>query len=424
MRIVLNNNYGGLKLAKKLPKQPEVNIGLVGHVDHGKTTLTKALSGVWTDTHSEELKRGISIKLGYADTAFYKTNKGEYYVSGKHPNGEKDKINELQRVVSFVDAPGHETLMAIMIGGASIMDGALLMIAANELCPQPQTREHLMALEIAGIKNIIVVQNKIDLISKEKAIENYNQIKDFLRGTIAENAPIIPISAHHDVNLDMLINSIEEVIPTPTRDTTENALMYVARSFDVNRPGTRPEKIQGGIIGGSIVSGEFKVGDEIEIGPGRRIGASGKETWVPIESTISSIKGGGLDLDSMDAGGLCGMATKLDPNFSKSDNLSGQVVALKGTLPTIRVKVELDVSLLDEMVGSGDSNEIYPLRHGETLMVTVATAKSVGNVSNNQKGKTFLNLKLPICANKGSRLSLSRRVGTRWRLIGHASILD
>jgi len=424
VRISLNNNYGGLKLVNKLPKQPEVNIGLVGHVDHGKTTLTKALSGVWTDTHSEELKRGISIKLGYADTAFYKTKKGEFYVSGKHPSGENDQFEDLQRVVSFVDAPGHETLMAIMISGASIMDGALLMIAANETCPQPQTREHLMALEIAGIENIIVVQNKIDLINKEQAITNYNQIKDFLKGTIAEKAPVIPISAHHDVNLDVLINSIEEVIPTPERNVKEDALMYVARSFDVNRPGTRPNKIQGGIIGGCIVSGEFKVGDQIEIGPGRRVQESGKEFWMPIESTISSIKGGGLDLDSMDAGGLCGMATQLDPNFSKSDNLSGQVVALKGSLPPVRSKVELDVSLLDEMVGADGSNEVYPLRHGEPLMVTVATAKSVGTVSNNQKGKTYLNLKLPICANKGSRLSLSRRVGTRWRLIGHASIID
>ena len=394
-------------------------------MDHGKTTLTKALSGVWTDTHSEELKRGISIKLGYADTAFYKTKKGDYYVSGKQPDGEKDNLDDLERVVSFVDAPGHETLMAIMIGGASIMDGALLMVAANEVCPQPQTREHLMALGIAGIKNIIVVQNKIDLVSREKAIENHNQIKEFLKGTIAENAPIIPISAHHDVNLDMLISSIQEIIPTPKRNEKEDALMYVARSFDVNRPGTRPKKIQGGILGGSIVSGKFNIGDEIEIGPGRRIQVSGKDTWIPIESTISSIKGGGIDLDSMNAGGLCGMATRLDPSFSKSDNLSGQVVSIKGKLPTVRSKVQLDVSLLQEMVGSdGESTDVYPLRQGETLMVTVATAKSVGTVSNNQKNKVFLNLKLPICANMGSRLSLSRRVGTRWRLIGHASIID
>ena len=141
-------------MAKKreLPGQPKVNIGLVGHVDHGKTTLTQALSGTWTDTHSEERKRGISIKLGYADTAFYRTKGGDTYAMGKRPDGGNDVDKELLRVVSFVDAPGHETLMAVMISGSSIMDGALLLIAANEECPQPQTREHLMALEIAGIE--------------------------------------------------------------------------------------------------------------------------------------------------------------------------------------------------------------------------------------------------------------------------------
>ena len=177
-------------MARKLPAQPEINIGLVGHVDHGKTTLTQALSGIWTDTHSEERKRGISIKLGYADTAFYKTPKGEYYATGRKPGGGNDDITELQRVISFVDAPGHETLMAIMITGASIMDGAMLMVAANETCPQPQTREHLMALEIAGIENIVIVQNKIDLVTKERALESYAEITAFLEGTIAENAPI------------------------------------------------------------------------------------------------------------------------------------------------------------------------------------------------------------------------------------------
>ncbi len=156
-------------MARRLPRQPEVNIGLVGHVDHGKTTLTQALSGVWTDTHSEERKRGISIKLGYADTAFYRTDDGDHYPIGRRPGGGEDQDNELQRVVSCVDAPGHETLMAIMITGASLMDGALLMVAANEACPQPQTREHLMALEIAGIRNSVVVQNKIDLVSRERA---------------------------------------------------------------------------------------------------------------------------------------------------------------------------------------------------------------------------------------------------------------
>ena len=143
---------------------------MVGHVDHGKTTLTQALSGTWTDTHSEERKRGISIKLGYADTAFYKNEDGEYYARGKNPDGGGDSKEHLLRVISFVDAPGHETLMAVMISGAAIMDGALLLVAANETCPQAQTREHLAALQIAGIENIVVVQNKVDLVSKELSL--------------------------------------------------------------------------------------------------------------------------------------------------------------------------------------------------------------------------------------------------------------
>ena len=411
-------------MSRKLPSQPTVNIGLVGHVDHGKTTLTKALSGIWTDTHSEERKRGISIKLGYADTAFYKTKDGIFYPSGRHPKGEKDSKDDLQRVVSFVDAPGHETLMAIMITGASIMDGALLMVAANETCPQPQTREHLMALNISGIKNIIVVQNKIDLVTKERAMESYKEIKEFLKDTVAEDSPIIPVSAHHDVNLDVLIEAIESSIPTPDRSSDTRSVMHVARSFDINRPGTRPSKMRGGVIGGSIIEGEFKIGDEIEIGPGRKIQKGSKTHWEPISATVSSMQGGGNNLESMHAGGLCGMATELDPSITNSDNLSGQVVALKGNLPEIRSNVKISVNLMEHMVG-GDSNnpdKIQPLRNNEMLMINVATATSVGVTRNAEKTRTNLELRLPICVDSGQRISLSRRIGSRWRLIGHGII--
>tara|TARA_B100000767_G_scaffold136501_1_gene129314 strand:+ start:140 stop:1378 length:1239 start_codon:yes stop_codon:yes gene_type:complete len=411
-------------MARTLPSQPTVNIGLVGHVDHGKTTLTQALSGVWTDTHSEERRRGISIKLGYADTAFYKTDSGQYYATGRRPEGGKDIDSELQRVVSFVDAPGHETLMAIMITGASIMDGAMLMVAANETCPQPQTREHLMALEIAGIKNIVIVQNKIDLVTKERAMESYKEIKEFLEGTIAQNAPVIPVSAHHDVNLDILIEAIEQTIPTPNRQEDERAIMHIARSFDVNRPGTRPAKLTGGVIGGSIVEGAFREGDEIIIGPGRKIEQGNKTRWEPIETTITSMQGGGGKRDVMMAGGLCGLGTLLDPSITTADNLSGQVLAKKGELPTIRTECSITVELMDTMVsGDGEgADKIYPLRNNEMLMVNVATSTSVGVVKGAEKGKATLHLRLPICADEGQRVSLSRRVGARWRLIGHGTI--
>ncbi len=397
---------------------------MVGHVDHGKTTLTKALSGTWTDTHSEEMKRGISIKLGYADTTFFCTESGEYYAKGKHPEGKPDQQTELLRSVSFVDAPGHETLMAVMISGASIMDGALLLVSATEECPQPQTREHLAALEIAGINNIVIVQNKIDIVTRERAIESHNEIKRFVEGTIAEKAPIIPVSAHHDVNLDMLINAIQETIPTPNRSNDENALMYVARSFDINRPGTRPSKLKGGIIGGSVVEGSFSVGDKILIAPGRRIKEGSKVKWEPLETIIESAKGGGLDLQTIHAGGLCGIATPMDPVSTKADELSGQVMAKFGELPPIWTELKVDLELLKSMVSGGEegSSKVRPLQPNEMLMINSATTTSVGTVSSIKGKKATITLRLPICAKEGSRITLSRRIGTRWRLIGHGSI--
>ena len=413
-----------MSLASQLPSQPVVNIGMVGHVDHGKTTLTRALSGVWTDTHSEERKRGISLKLGYADTAFYKTKDGEYYPTGKRPDGKKDVDKELLRVVSFVDAPGHETLMAVMISGSSIMDGALLLISATEKCPQPQTREHLAALQIAGIENIVIVQNKIDIVTKERAIESHNEIKEFVKGTIAEKAPIIPISAHHDVNLDILIQAIEDIIPTPDHGKQKEALMYVARSFDINRPGSRPDKLRGGIIGGSVVKGQFSVGDDILIAPGRRIQEGSKTRWEPIKTVVESVQGGGIDLETIHAGGLCGVATPMDPNVTKADDLSGQVMARQGELPPIWEKFNLDLDLLEHMVASGNDapEKVRPLQPNEMLMVNSATATSVGQVTAIKGKKCTLHLRLPICALEGSRITLSRRIGTRWRLIGHGTI--
>ncbi|MEM5781895.1 MAG: GTP-binding protein, partial [Candidatus Aenigmatarchaeota archaeon] len=157
---------------------PEINIGTLGHVDHGKSSLVQALTGKWPATHSEELKRGITIKLGYADATVYKCEKCDMLCTSEKCPKCFEKCEPI-RTLSFLDAPGHETLMATVLSGASLMDGILFVIAANEKCPQPQTKEHLTVLEIAGIKNIVFVQNKIDLVTKEQALENYKQIKDF-----------------------------------------------------------------------------------------------------------------------------------------------------------------------------------------------------------------------------------------------------
>ncbi|MCD6247655.1 MAG: GTP-binding protein, partial [Candidatus Diapherotrites archaeon] len=158
-----------VKKVKGKTIQASVNIGLIGHVDAGKTSLVEALTGRWVDTHSEELKRGISIRIGYADASIYLCPKCKRYFSIKEKCPYCGAKGEFQRKVSFVDAPGHETLMTTMLSGAALMHGAILVIAANEHCPQAQTIEHLNAIQISGVKNIVVAQNKIDLVSKEQA---------------------------------------------------------------------------------------------------------------------------------------------------------------------------------------------------------------------------------------------------------------
>jgi len=408
----------------KFTQPPEINIGMIGHVDHGKTTLTQRLTGKWTDEHSEELKRGISIRLGYADAAFYKcpncdepqcyTVKKQCAVCGSN--------TELQRVVSFVDAPGHETLMATMLSGAALMDGAILVIAANETCPQPQTREHLTALDIAGVKNIIIVQNKIDLVSNEDAKTNYKQIRVFTKGTCAEKAPIIPVSAHHDINIDTLILAMEKYIPTPKRDQEKPPLMYIARSFDINKPGFRPGQLVGGVIGGSLIQGVLNVGDEVEITPGRRVGSEGKSTIEPIRTTIHSIMTGGDGTQQATPGGLLAIGTMLDPARVKSDSFAGRVVGRPGELPAVLNQFHLEIHLLKRTVGTAEEKNIDPLRTNEPLMLTVGTATTVGIVNDLRDTLIGVKLKLEVCAQEGQRVAVSRRIEGKWHLIGYGEI--
>ncbi len=408
----------------KVEGRPEVNIGMIGHVDHGKTTLTKVISGEWTDRHSEEIKRGISIKLGYADASFYKCPdcKGTDAYSTKKKCPTCGAKAEFLRTASFVDAPGHETLMATMLSGAAIMNGAVLLIAANESCPQPQTKEHLMALTISDIQNIIIVQNKIDIVDEEHAIQNYQQIKDFVKGTIAENAPIIPICAHHEENIDVLLAAINEIIPTPGLDSSLSPSMFIARSFDVNSPGDRPNDLIGGVLGGSLSQGTLKKGDTIEIRPGIKTEIKGKIIWEKLETTIESLHAGGKMLDELGPGGLIAIGTNLDPASTKSDSLIGKVIGKSGSLPDIRNELSMEVNLLDRVVGSANELEVETLKSNEPLMLSVGTATTVGMVSSARNNIADVKLKIPVCAEAGQRVAISRRISSRWRLIGYGII--
>jgi len=407
------------------PLIPSVNIGVVGHVDHGKTTLVSGLTGSWTDRHSEEIKRGISIRLGYADAVVYRCPacKGADSFTTSQACPVCGGAAEPVRTVSFVDAPGHETLMATMLSGSALMDGAMLVIAANERCPQPQTKEHLMALELVGIENIVIVQNKIDVVSQADALENYRQIKKFVKGTIAEKAPVIPVSAQKGINIGALLQALDEYIPEPQRDPEEEPLMLIARSFDINRPGCSWREVKGGVIGGSLTRGVFNEGDDIEIRPGRKVVVENQTIWEPIETKITTINAGSRKVQTATPGGLLGIGTKLDPALTKSDALAGQVAGRVGALPPVWDRLSFQVQLMERVVGSDDEFTIEPLRHKEPLMLSVGTAVTVGVVVNTKKDVVDVVLKRPVCVETGSRIAISRQVGGRWRLIGMGTLV-
>ena len=398
--------------------QPSVNIGTSGHVDHGKTTLVEAITGVWTSAHSEELRRGITIKIGYADAAFYKCPDCPppicYSTQPQCVNcGGK---SELLRVVSFVDSPGHESLMANMLSGAALMDGAILVMAANERVPQPQTREHLLALSVLGIQQIVLVQNKADLAQYEEALDNYRQIKDFVSGSIAEKAPIIPVSAQHKLNIDVLIEAIEKTIKTPMRLKNAEPIMHVLRSFDVNKPGSPIKQVKGGIIGGALVQGQLNISDEIEIRPGILDEKKGK--YEPISSEVSTLGTGAGLVKSVRPGGLVAIGTKIDPTFTKSDSLIGSVVGKPGTLPQDVEDITIEVVLFDTAVGTAEMVKVEPLKSKEPIRINIGTAAASGYVTNVRDSKVEVKLKKPVCLMPKSRVAVSRRIAERWRLIG------
>ena len=395
---------------ENIEKLESLNVGVFGHIDHGKTTLVYKLTGKFTDTHSEELKRGITIKLGYADCVIY---------------DEQGKLNIAKgkpvRYVSFVDAPGHEMLMATMLSGAAIIDVAILVIAANEGI-KPQTREHFQALRAKNIKNFIIVQNKIDLITKEKALENYKAIKELVNGTEAENSSIIPISAQQDVNIEKIFEELVKV-RVPARDTTSSPIFVVARSFDINKPGSKIKDLKGGVLGGALKRGKLKIGDLIEIKPGIYIKKENQLIYQTVKTKILGIFRGKYRIAEATPGGSLALETELDPILTKSDNLAGCIAGLENNLPQISSNVKIKFNLFKEVLGIEDKKEVASIKMSEPLLISMNTSISVGQVIKLKGDEAELFLKIPIVPFKGDNVGIARNIDGHWRLIGYGEVM-
>ncbi len=393
---------------------PELNVGVVGHIDHGKTTLLSKFTGKFTDTHSEELKRGITIKLGYADTTIFKQG-NNFNSQGK---------GKPVRYISFIDAPGHEMLMATMLSGAAIIDAAILVIAANEGI-KPQTQEHFMALQAKKITNIIIVQNKIDLVSKEQALKNYREIKEFVKGTLAENAPIIPVSAQQEINIDKILEELCN-LKIPKKQTDTSPIFLVARSFDINKPGTSVKNLKGGVLGGILKKGKLTIGSEIEIKPGINIKKGNQQIYKTLTTKILSLYKGKQSVKETLPGVSISIETNLDPSLTKTDSLTGCLVSTKDSLPEINNNIKIKYKLFDEVIGTLGHQKTEPLKTKETLMLSVNTTITVGTIEkiNEERKEIELDLKIPIVPLLGDNLGIARNIKGHWRLIGWGEVLQ
>lgn len=216
------------------------------------------------------------------------------------------------------------------------MDAALLLVAGNQPYPQPQTREHLIAVDIMKLEHIIVLQNKIDIVWKDKnsVQKQHDEIKKSLSGGGGSSAPVIPISAQLKYNIDVVVDYLCR-IPIPKREFSVPPYMIVIRSFDVNKPGEDAETLRGGVAGGTILKGCLRVGEEIAIRPGyiTRNTQTGQTNWTEIRSQITTLKADENHLMYAVPGGLLAVGMKVDPQFTRSDNMVGHIIGHPNQMP-------------------------------------------------------------------------------------------
>uniref|UniRef100_A0A8C0UPZ8 protein-synthesizing GTPase n=2 Tax=Passeriformes TaxID=9126 RepID=A0A8C0UPZ8_CYACU len=419
-----------------ISRQATINIGTIGHVAHGKSTVVKAISGVHTVRFKNELERNITIKLGYANAKIYKLDdpscsRPECYRScgsstpDEFPTdipGTKGNF-KLVRHVSFVDCPGHDILMATMLNGAAVMDAALLLIG-NNCYPKGRIDALMLLWKIRMPQNSLVFLTRTEHL----VILRLNVKLAFVLGTVAEGAPIIPISAQLKYNIEVVCEYIVKKIPVPLRDFTSEPRLIVIRSFDVNKPGCEVDDLKGGVAGGSILKGVLKVGQEIEVRPGIvSKDSEGKLMCKPIFSKIVSLFAEHNDLQYAAPGGLIGVGTKIDPTLCRADRMVGQVLGAVGALPEIFTELEISYFLLRRLLGvrtEGDKKaaKVQKLSKNEVLMVNIGSLSTGGRVSAVKADLGKIVLTNPVCTEVGEKIALSRRVEKHWRLIGWGQI--
>ena len=413
-----------IREADILPRQATHLLGTLGHVSEGKSTLIRALTGVKTQRHTREQETNCTIHLGYANAKIYRDREtGRFWTAALAAAGACATVetSDLVAHISAVDCPGHEKYLATMLGGASRMDSACLIVAANQaVIPQPQTLEHLIAAELMGLSHIAIVQNKLDLVPRvEDAVANRDKIAAFTSGSIAGDAPLFPVSAQHGWGVDRVLEWIVgraathgsgSGSETETQETRLNkpARLTCVRSFDINRPGpftTESPPLSGAVLGGNIEQGILVVGDDLEIRPGVIVQTrDGKGIAAhPLRTRIRGLRCDTTDLPLAVPGSLIAIATDLDPSLGIANGLVGQRVGTPGTLPPIVGTLDLHFRRLKR-----DEHTFGRHHVNDRVRVCSNVATVLGTLIAVAKGSVRIQLDAPLCVGIGEAVSILR----------------
>lgn len=413
--------------------QPTINVGMIGSVSNGKSTVTEKISGVKTQKHSKELERNITMKLGYANAKIFKCNKCPAPQCYQPHRGSVMTVKcnlcnsemELKKHISICDVPGHADLMAIMLNGTCIMDTAILIEAASNKEPTYQTKKHLQAINMAGLETKVNCLNKVDLVKKDVAIERIDSLKQFLVGTMAEKAPIIPIAANFGINIDVLCEYMCKYMDEPKRDFHKPLKMIVVRSFNINKPNTSCDKLEGGIVGGSIIEGIAKLNDKITVYPGlitKNNNSDRSWSYKPLIGSILSINSETTNLDYAVPGGLIGVKLDIDPGFTTNDRLVGNIVTNIDNVGSFHVYEVIIVKL--ELINHLESEQDIKISVKDILTINSNACNSKCEVTRLSKSKAELKLiDRPICATDGDYVTLSKNIINDVAIIGRAKII-
>lgn len=412
-----------------MKNQPTINVGMIGSVSNGKSSVTEKLTNIKTQKHSSEMKRNITIKLGYANAKIFKCQEcPSPQCYQHHPCTVMDTEcgicngpMTLEKHISITDTPGHQSLMATMLNGTCVMDTTILVESASNDGLAPQTKHHLLATKMIGVNNSIACLNKMDLVKKPKGIDKVTELRKNLIGTMAENSPIVPVIANHGINIDVLCEYICKYIKEPVRNYDATLKMIIIRSFNINKQEVPLDQLEGGVVGGTITQGVLHKGDKISIYPGLidKNTTSDKTRWKykPIKGTALSINSETINLDYAIPGGLIGVKLDIDPGLATKDNLVGNILTNYDNTDSYHVFeiIFVELQLFDNM----------QIENKEILVVNSNACSEKCEVVKTKNDKAELRLlERPICAIKSDYITISKIIMNNITVVGRAKILD